>query len=264
MDIALQLYSLRQFLKTDEQIVETLNKVKEIGFKNIILSGFGKLTIEKVEFISNLCKRIDIEIIGTHIDFNQLDENFDQMVKIHKRLNVKYIGIGAFPDGYDRSNLNDYQKFIFKANQIASQLNEHGFKLMYHHHAFEYAKIDEFIPMNVIMQNMINPNLSIQADLYWLQFAGVNPLDFIEQYKNKIEVVQIKDMIVKLSSKWQSTALCAPIGKGNMNYKKIISEIKDTNIRYLVVEQDEFYGENPFEELLYSFKKINQFNQTFH
>ncbi|MGE4320435.1 MAG: sugar phosphate isomerase/epimerase family protein [Acholeplasmataceae bacterium] len=262
MKEVLQLYSLRHFLKTEEMIKETLKKVKDMGFDYILLSGIGKFSDDKINFIDQCTKELDLKIIGTHIDYNQLKEEFEQTVKYHKQLGCSYVGISAIPDGFDRRSLNDYQAFIFQANQMANRLKEHDLKLVYHHHAFEFAKIDEFLPMDVIMQNMISENLSVEPDLFWIQFSGLNPLDFIETYKHKIELIQIKDMKVKLSNKWVTTAQCAPIGEGNMDYKKIISVINRLDFPYLIIEQDEFFDQDPFIEIATSLKHVKAYKSN--
>ncbi|AUD65889.1 hypothetical protein BK011_09405 [Tenericutes bacterium MZ-XQ] len=256
MKIALQLYSLRNYLKTEEDILETLTKVKDIGYKNVQLSGIGKFTKEKVEIFSRITKALGLDVVATHVDFNQLESSFDEIVAYHQMLGCKYLGIGALPEGYDRKNLNDYQKFIFKANHYANLLKEHGIKLVYHHHAFEFAKINQFLPMQVIIQNMMSSNFTIEPDLYWLQFAGVPPIHFIETYQNKIDIVHIKDMKVKMLDHWTTIAQFAAIGDGNMNYKNILSAMKGFNIDYIIVEQDEFYGEDPFVEIKRSLDAI--------
>lgn len=256
MKVALQLYSLRNYIKTEEDIIETLTKVKHIGYKNLQLSGIGKFTKEKIEIFSKTTKALGLNIVATHVDFNQLENSFDEIVAYHHMLGCKYLGIGALPEGYDRKNLNDYQRFIFKANQYANLLKRHDIKLVYHHHAFEFAKIDQFLPIQVIIQNMMSSNFSVEPDLYWLQIAGVSPIDFIESYQHKIDIIHIKDMKVKMLDHWTTVAQFAAIGDGNMNYKNLLHTMKGFNIDYIIVEQDEFYDEDPFVEIKRSLDAI--------
>ena len=47
--------------------------------------------------------------------------------------------------------------------------------------------------------------------------------------------------------------LMAPVGGGNMNFPKIISVAEKCGAEYLLVEQDNCYGENPFDCLKQSY-----------
>ncbi len=258
MRIALQLYSLRDYIKTEEDIKTTLAQVKQIGYDAVQLSGIGRFTQDKVDIFSSVCKELGLSIVATHVDFNQLKEDFDQMVIFHKQLGTSYIGIGAIPEPYDRRNLTHYQDFVFEMNKIAKKLIPHQLKLIYHNHAYEFAKIGTFLPMDIIIQNMTKNNLSLEPDLYWLQFAGINPVEFIKKYKDSIDVVHIKDMKIKQHDQWVSVPQFASIGDGNMDYPLIINTLKACNIHYAIVEQDDFYGEDPLTEIANSLRFINK------
>ena len=54
----------------------------------------------------------------------------------------------------------------------------------------------------------------------------------------------------------------ATIGEGNMNFDGILSAAVDTGVKYAFVEQDDCYGEDPFECLKrsYEFLKAKGFN----
>ena len=258
MKIALQLYSLRDYIKTEEDIKTTLSQVKAIGYDAIQLSGIGKFTQEKVDIFSSICQELGLEIVVTHVDFNQLKDEFESIVKYHQQLGAKFLGIGAMPEPYDRRNLTHYQDFIFEMNKMAKRLLPFGIKLVYHNHAYEFAKIGTFLPMDIITQNMTKNNLSLEPDLYWLQFAGINPLEFLEKYKDSIDIVHIKDMKIKQHDQWVSVPQFASIGDGNMNYQHILNVMKQLNISYAIVEQDDFYGADPLVEIANSLKFINR------
>ncbi|HAX03881.1 MAG: hypothetical protein A2Y45_07820 [Tenericutes bacterium GWC2_34_14] len=258
MKVALQLYSLRDYIKTEDDIRTTLTQVKAIGYDIVQLSGIGKFTQEKVDVFDKITKELGLEIIATHVDFNQLRDDFDQIVKYHQQLGVTYIGIGSMPDPYDRRNLTHYQDFVFEMNKMAKKLHPFGLKLVYHNHAFEFAKIGTFLPMDIITQNMVKTNLSLEPDLYWLQFAGLNPLEFVKKHKDSIDIIHIKDMKIKQHDQWVSVPQFASIGDGNMDYQHIIKELKNMDFPYIIVEQDDFYGADPLVEIINSLKFIQK------
>ncbi|MBU1142831.1 MAG: sugar phosphate isomerase/epimerase [Firmicutes bacterium] len=256
MKIALQLYSLRELIKTEEDVIATLTQVKKIGYQAVQLSGIGRFTEEKVELFSRVCKDLGLEIMATHVDFNQLKDEFEDVVRFQKALGATYLGIGAMPDQFDRKNLNHYQDFIFEMNKLSKKLLTHQIKLVYHNHAYEFAKYGSFIPMNIIIQNISKNSLTLEPDLYWLQFAGVNPTEFIRRYRDFIEIIHIKDMRVKQLDKWSAVPQFASIGDGNMGYPSIIEVIQELDFPWVIIEQDDFYGADPFVEIANSLKFV--------
>ena len=126
MEIAIQLYSLRDYIQTKESLESTLQKLKDMNCHYVQLSGFGKLTDEKISWYKELFPKYNIEIIATHVDYTQLQEDFDYLVNFHQAMKIPYLGIGALPPKFSRDKVKDYQAFTFEMNILGRKLQNKG------------------------------------------------------------------------------------------------------------------------------------------
>lgn len=68
---------------------------------------------------------------------------------------------------------------------------------------------------------------------------------------DRIPCVHLKDMKVK---NWQP--VMAPVMEGNLNFSAIFHALETSNCKYMLVEQDDCYGESPFDCLKTSYENL--------
>src|SRR6185295_16883395 len=89
--VALQLYTLRDFLNTPTDIVVTLKRVRAIGYQAVQISGLGAITEE--ELVKILAGE-DLVCCGTHETGEIILKEPQQVVARLRKLNTK---ITAYP-----------------------------------------------------------------------------------------------------------------------------------------------------------------------
>ena len=90
------------------------------------------------------------------------------------------------------------------------------------------------------------PFLNFTLDTYWLQYGGVETLNVVDKFKDRIECVHLKDYKIDEENK----PAFAPLGEGTMDFAKITQKMQTLGTKYFLVEQDnatEF--EKPLEEV---------------
>ncbi len=249
MKIALHLYALRNHIKKEEDMINTLHAIKAMGYDAIHVSGIPDWKEERLLLLKKTCEELNLEIVGTHVRAFQANGSLSSIIKNHQLLDTHYIGIGSMPESYDRRNLTHYQDFILQCNKMAKELETHHLTLTYHHHAFEFCKMNGLYPIDIIMQNMMTSPMKLEVDIYWLQYAGINPLEFIQKYQHHIAMIHLKDMRIAIVDHWNTTQQFCAIGDGNITYRRIIPQLRTLPIEWLIIGQDEFYGADPWEEL---------------
>ena len=133
--LGLQLYTIRDYMKDNESIDKSLERLVEIGYTEAQTAG------QESEEFANLTKKHGITIVGTHTDYNAIINEPDRMMKMHDMLGTKNIGIGGMPEEA-RHNLEGLNAFIDKFNALADKYYAEGFKLTYHNHSYEFKKIN--------------------------------------------------------------------------------------------------------------------------
>lgn len=240
--IAAQLYTLRDFLKTPEDIEATLKRVKEIGYSAVQVSGLGPIEPARLQ---NIVNELDLNICATHIGFDQLQNQLDEVIRTHKLWNCEYVGIGGLPGEYQK-NRDSYQTFVQAFAEIGRKLEAAGLHLVYHNHNFEFEKFDGETGMDVLLAGAGSDTYSMEIDTYWVQAGGASPLEWIEKAKDRLKVIHLKDMAIV--SRQQ---VFAEIGQGNFNWPSLIQACRNSGVEWYVVEQDTCQRD-PFESLAMS------------
>ncbi|MDP2789045.1 MAG: sugar phosphate isomerase/epimerase, partial [bacterium] len=92
--VAAQLYTLRDFLKTPEDIGKTLKRVKTIGYNAVQSSGIGPV---KPQVFKQLADEAGVKICATHISYDRLKNDLEAVIQDHKTWDCRYVGLGSMP-----------------------------------------------------------------------------------------------------------------------------------------------------------------------
>lgn len=247
--IAAQLYTLREFAKTPEDLAETLKKVRAIGYEAVQVSGIGPIEPERVK---ELADANGLAICATHVSFDRMRDDLEALIAQHKLWNCRYVGVGSMPASY-RSGLEGYRTFAKEASEIARRLGEHGLQFIYHNHSFEFEKFDGRTGMDILLEESDPQAFGFELDMYWVQAGGANPTEWANKVKGRMGVVHLKDMAIV-----ENKQVFAEIGEGNLNWADIIGACRATGVEWFVVEQD-VCRRDPFESLAISFRNLEQY-----
>lgn len=249
MKIGAQLYTIREYMQTVEGVKESFQKIADIGYQTVQVSGIGPIQPEVLRDIAN---ENGLEIVITHINPERVLHETERVIAEHKIFGCKRIGIGSMPERY-MTGLDGYRKFIQEFSVAAKKIAKNGMQFYYHNHDFEFTRLDNVIPFDFMVQETKTGEWFFLPDTYWIQYAGRCPAKQIEALKGRTEVVHIKDMAVR-----DRKQVMAPIFEGNLNFEEIFEACEKADVQYLMVEQDDCYGKNPFDELKLSFENLKK------
>ena len=136
----------------------------------------------------------------------------------------------------------DVRAFIGKYNRIAAELGKNGLTFAYHNHALEFAKCKGKYVFDILAENTDPACFKFTVDVYWVAFAGIDPARQIQKLKNRIACVHFKDLGVSANS-----IVMKPVMEGNLAWDEIIAACDEAGAQWAQVEQDDCYGEDPFD-----------------
>ncbi|MRN55103.1 sugar phosphate isomerase/epimerase family protein [Paenibacillus monticola] len=245
-NIAAQLYTVRDFTQTAEGLHSTFQKISALGYQAVQVSAIGPID---PQLVKDYADEAGLTICATHVSWDRLKNDLDNLAAEHKLWNCKYIGLGALPEEY-RTSLEGYRTFAQEISAIALILQEkYDLQFVYHNHNFEFERFDGSTGMDVLL-NETDPSVSFELDLYWVQAGGAHPIDWIRKVNGRMQVVHLKDMAII-----DRTQVFAEVGEGNMNYPEIINGCRETGVEWYVVEQD-VCRRDPFESLEISLRYL--------
>lgn len=257
-------------------VYETMKKLSEIGYKSVEISQI-ETSPENIEAIKKACQDFDMEVAAMSAslepqvkDGESLTTHYDKIVADCKAVNADLLRIGMLPIPA-MASLDLVLEFCEKVNDVTQKLKEDGITLYYHNHHVEFRKYDGKFLLDIIREKA--PLLGFELDVHWIQRGGANPLEVIRDYNGKVELIHLKDYRVgelpqeavdalfegdasKFMDSFNNLIEFAELGTGSLPLKEIIEESLSSGVRYLLVEQDDTYGVDPFESLKESYDHL--------
>ena len=243
----IQLYTLRDYCKTIEDIESTLKELNASGVKDIQVSGIGKVDWNE---LAELVKKYEMEVCVTHTSFERMINETDAVIDEHIKLGCDCLGIGAMPGEYERTE-EGVDKFIADLISVAKRMRERGVHLAYHNHDFDLKLYGD----KSILDRMLELDedlLWFVPDVAWIQIAGENPAEYLKKMKNRVKVLHFKDYnpVEDAEHPWSFTEL----GKGVVDLKACYETAKEMGIPYIMFEQDNNWTVNAMESSKESFE----------
>lgn len=228
MYLGAQLYTVRQYMKTESDFKDTMKKIADIGYKYVQVSGIGDVSPAAIK---DAAEANNLKVILTHTDPKRIRDNTEAVIADHDLFSCDALGIGGMP--YPR-NEQGYYDFCKDFAPAVEKLKAVGKVLLYHNHRFEFEKYDGKYGIEIILENSDPDGLKLTLDTYWAVSAGIDVPAFIEKYADRIHVTHLKDMAI-INDKQEMTEMLT----GNINFDAIMNVCEKNNILGHFVEQDE-------------------------
>lgn len=245
MEIGVQLFSLRNYIKNRNDLDETLRKIRDMGYNCIQFSGAEY----NADDLAELSNKYGLPVRLTHIGLDRLTGELDNVIDEHKKFGCYNVGIGSMPSKYHYKQ-EGTDAFIAEITPVAERLNEVGMKLFYHNHDFDLYKFDcGELSLDYTAKRV--PLLNLTLDTFWLQRGGVSPVDYLEKYAGRTECIHLKDFLLDSAEDWKRPEQkFAPVGSGTLNWEKIMTTAEKTGVKYALVEQDDAVDyDDPFAQI---------------
>ena len=233
MQAGLNLYSIRNYLDSEQHFLEAVLQLKEQGYAYMQFSGgvFDPAMIKRVS------ENAEMPVVLTHVPMDRIVNDTERLMEEHTLFNCKNIGLGAMP--FDAvEDRERCQQIVISLETAAEKMAQNGFAFFYHHHHFEFVKHDGISVFDYMVQNA--PHINFTLDTYWLQYGGVDIGATIDKLNGRIGCVHLKDyMIVRgQGGPGGYEPRFAPVGDGNIDFVNLIPRMRVSGAEYFLVEQD--------------------------
>lgn len=227
----IQLYTIRDYCKTIEDIDSNLKELADCGVKDIQVSGIGKVDWNE---LAEVIKKYDMTVCITHTPFDRMMKETDAVIDEHLKLGCDCLGIGAMPGEYEKTE-EGVDKFIADLIPVAKRMRERGVHLAYHNHDFDLKLYGN----KTILDRMLELDddlLWFVPDVAWIQIAGEDPAEYLKKMQGRVKVLHFKDynVVDNAERPWAFTEL----GKGIVDFPKLYDVAKEMGIPYIMFEQD--------------------------
>jgi sugar phosphate isomerase/epimerase len=260
--IALQLYTIRDFMNNKDDVMASLKKLSQIGYKQLELAGYaeGKFYGFEPKEFKKIVNDLGMEVLSSHTNVESASEVGDaqKVGDDHAAVGAKY-AIQPWINPPDRT-IAFYQKTVQQMNEAGRTMKKSGVKFGYHNHNFEFSKVDGKIPyFDIILPGTDKALVTMELDLFWTTKAGQDPVEIFKKYPGRFELFHVKDMYTKQDPFFDTVGVndFAPVGEGVLDFKRIFAESKTAGVKYYVVEQDLTKDGKPFEAVQTSLNNLS-------
>lgn len=184
MEISLQLYSIHEETKKD--FSGSVKKVGEIGFQGVEYAGYGGLSSEEQK---QLLAESGLYSVGTHCGLQVFTDTFEEELGYSKAIGSKYI-ICPWAKVDTLEQIDHLAQVLNEASEKAAK---YGIKVGYHNHDHEFAMIDGQYALDLLAQKT-NDNVVLELDVFWVAYAGVDPVEYIKKWGKRVELIHIKQI----------------------------------------------------------------------
>ena len=247
MEIGAQLYTVREFCQNTESFADTLKKIADIGYRNVQVSG---TCAYDPEWLRDRLAENGLSCVLTHIPADRLVEDAGAVAASHDVFQCDHVGLGYFHFDPEKEDRN-YGEFLRKYKPVAKALAESGKYFMYHNHDGEFQKYGEKTILQKLSEDFAAEEMGFTLDTFWIQAGGADPADWIKRLSGRVPCIHLKD--------FSYGRKMAVVGEGNLNFERVFEEAEAAGTKYMLVEQDDCNGEDPFACLARSYQNLRAF-----
>jgi sugar phosphate isomerase/epimerase len=253
LSISIQLYTLRDL--TQKNMPATLAEVAKTGYRFVELAGFGNL--KTASEMAKALQDAGLRVSGAHIPLERFETELSRVCDEQAMLGNRTLIVPWLSEPR-RVNAAAYEQLAKSINGFAADAKTRGFDVVYHNHDFELRPFDagQFSSNSTGMEILLSQTdaalVKFELDVYWLKFAGQDPVKFIEKLGNRIRLLHLKDMSPAPENRF------APLGQGTLDIPAIIAAGEKAGATFGVVEQDSTFEIPPLEAIRISFDYLKK------
>ncbi|MEX1117162.1 MAG: sugar phosphate isomerase/epimerase [Terrimicrobiaceae bacterium] len=245
--LAAQLYTCRDLLKTPAEIAKTLHRVREIGYTAVQISGMGPIPEEE---LNTILDGEGLICCATHEGAEVILNHPEKVVERLEKLHCKHTAY-PYPANVDLGSEVSVDGMIGKLDAAGAVLAAAGQTLCYHNHNHEFRKLGG----KLILERIFDMTSHVQGELdtYWVHFGGGDNVEWCERLAGRLPLLHLKDYMTTEENK---PNYCE-IGAGNLSFAKIIAAAEKSGCEWFIVEQDVCPGD-PVDSLAQSFRYLTE------
>ena len=221
----IQLYTVRSLMERD--VEGTLTALAKMGYREIEFAGyFGR----EPRALRRTLDGLGLTAPSAHIPLDILRGSLGPALDAAAVLGHQYI-VCPYVTEPER-NAEGFRRIIDDLGRAGRECKARGMQLAYHNHDFEFKPLpDGKLPYDLILAGTDASLVQMELDLYWVTYAGRDPLALIAADPGRFSLCHVKDL-----SRAGGAPHMADVGQGSIDFRTIFSRAQ---FRHYFVERDD-------------------------
>jgi sugar phosphate isomerase/epimerase len=220
--IGLQLYTVRTLMETSVPL--TLEMVAKIGFREVEFAGyFGARPVQLRRWLD------DLGLTATAAHVPLLDGKRDQLFDAAAEVGHRYLVQASLPL-QKRLSAEAFRRVAAELNRAGEQARRRDLRVAYHNHDFEFARRDDTVPYDILLQETDPELVTMEVDFYWMTKAKRDPLAYFHHHPGRFRLCHLKDM--------DERGRMTEVGRGRIDFAAILRQQDKAGLQHFFVEHD--------------------------
>ena len=208
VEMSVQLYSARKLIGTPELFAKNheyvLARLAQMGYTGAEAASYsdGQFSGFSPEAFKAALNKAGLEFTSSHTtrllsseefasgDFTAALQWWDKCIEAHKKAGVPRLVMSYSQKLNTEAELKTMAAYL---NEIGRRCNQAGIRFGYHNHAHEFEKVAGTTMMDYFIANTDPENVFIEMDVYWAVVGGAAPVEYMQKYPGRFELLHIKD-----------------------------------------------------------------------
>lgn len=184
-EYGIQMYSVRD--TAEKSLRDALEGVAKLGYKYIEFAGFFD---NDAKTVKAWLDEFNLVCSGTHTGIEAIKpDTINETIAYHKEIGCKNLIV----PGCDWSTPEKSDSVLETLNFAQKKLAENGITLGYHNHSREFFPT----PDGIVFEDEVitKTTVELEIDTFWLFNTGKDVIPYLEEIKDRIRVIHLKDGI---------------------------------------------------------------------
>ena len=244
-EMGVQLYSVRSLLGTPKLFAKNhkyvLGRLAQMGYTSAEVASYesGLFSGLSPKEFRNVINSAGLEISSSHTtrpltraelasgDYSEALSWWEECIAAHKEAGITRL-IMSYANKIDNeAGLKVMAEYL---NAIGDMCNAAGIRFGYHNHSAELERVGRTTMLDYLLTNTDPAKVFFQLDVYWTVMGGASPVEYMQKYAGRFEMIHIKD-------KYE-------IGQSGMvGFEPIFRNFRKAGVQAFVVEME--YASTP-------------------
>lgn len=180
---------------------------------------------------------LEVSSLHTTVTETTSDGQWAEALATAGTLGSPYLGGGSTPE--ELTTRAEWIAFAELIDHLGETARAEGIQYLVHLHDWEYAPLEDgTTPFGILLDHTSPDNVVFELDLYWAVAAGEDPVALIEEHRDRIALLHVKDM--------GSDGTITTAGEGTIDFPAVLAAAGE-RIDFYVIERDPPQGSPDFD-----------------
>ena len=247
MKFAAQMNTLRAYCTTQQDLLDTLQKVADMGFDGVELE-YGMLKVADRENLARHLESIGLKVASIRNPFARTEFGLEDMIAQAKMLNCKNVGIGTMTTAQFNQGAAGYDRYFAQLEKITQLFQEEGLRPVYSLRNHEFVRQNGQWIYDKLLSAPESAGLFFETDVLPLTRAAVEPPRIFAQLAGRMPVCRLTDQKIRENEMYfffPEREEC-PLGEGLFDLTLWADAARNAGAEWLVLGQD-LCDRDPFD-----------------